>query len=211
MQPFVLRDGIYPRFSLICAPSEGDGDAEDIAPLLIEPLQIPIHDKSGVVIACTEQLPVIPAYAITFHRSQALSLEKVAIDFTQSVVKRWSPEGLVYFALSRCKSLSGLWVRGLKHEYIRTSDIAHGLMHEIAKIMQSDGSRVVTGPVVAMDLVVYLRLEISKKVGDIARSFSCEKDEDSAEIIRNVGIHKNMLIPEPFDSRPHCCRNSKPQ
>ena len=175
MQPFVLRDGNNPRVSLICAPSERDGNAENIAPLLIEPLQIQIHDKSGLVIACREQLPVIPAYAINVHRSQALSFEKVAIDFTQSVVKRWAPEGLVYVALSRCKSFSCLWVRGLEHECTRTSDVAHGLMHEIPKIMQSDGSKVVTGPVVAMDLVVYLSLELSKKVRDMACTFSREK------------------------------------
>ena len=120
----------------------------------MEPLQIPIHDRSGVVIACREQVPVIPAYAITVSRSQSLSLDKVAIDFKHPVARRWAPEGLVCITLSRCRCLSGLWIRGLEHGFIQTSLVAHHLVHEIAKIMQADVSRIITGPQVAMDLVI---------------------------------------------------------
>ena len=175
MKRVILKDGINHSFSLICALSEGCKNGGNISPETVEPLQIPIHDKSGVVIACREQVPVIPAYAITVHRSQSLSLDKVAIDFKYSVARRWAPEGLVYVALSRCRCLSGLWIRGLEHDYIQTSQVAHHLMHEIAKIMQADDSRVITGPQVAMDLVIYLSLELSKRVGDMARLFLHEK------------------------------------
>lgn len=162
-------------FALKCAIYTAGSGTENTHPIEIKPLQVPIHDTNGELIACREQLPLVPAYAITVHRSQSLSMDNVAIDFTKSIVKRWAPEGLVYVALSRCKSLSGLWVRGLQHEFIQTSTVAHTLMHEVGKVMFADGNRVITGPHVAMDLVFYLSLELSQSVGKTAHNFIEQK------------------------------------
>lgn len=88
-----------------------------------------VHGYNREVIASREQLPIIPAYAMTIHRSQGLTMEHVAIDF--SAVKKWRPVGLVYVALSRCRSLSGLWVKNLKDDHIRVSPRAFQLMNDI--------------------------------------------------------------------------------
>lgn len=54
------------------------------------------------------QFPLVIAYAITVHKSQASTLEKVVLDIgTKEFVS-----GLTYVALSRVKSLAGLMFDG---------------------------------------------------------------------------------------------------
>lgn len=50
------------------------------------------------------QYPVMPAYAITIHKSQGLTLNQIHIDFERGC---FSP-GQAYVAFSRCRSLEGI-------------------------------------------------------------------------------------------------------
>lgn len=52
---------------------------------------------------------------MTITRSQGMSLKRVAVDFSN----RWTLDGLVYTALSRCKSFAGLRVHGLTRAHVR--------------------------------------------------------------------------------------------
>ena len=46
------------------------------------PMRTPIHSFYGDLLGYQEQLPVISAYAVTIHRSQSLTLQRLAIDYT---------------------------------------------------------------------------------------------------------------------------------
>lgn len=58
------------------------------------------------------QYPLRMAYAITYHKSQGLTLEKVHM-ILEGDNSRWKVPGLAYLGLSRCKTLEGLTIEGL--------------------------------------------------------------------------------------------------
>ena len=62
------------------------------------------------------QYPLILAWAVTIHKSQGATLESAEIDVGNSV---FAP-GQTYVALSRVKSLDGLYLRSFNHTKIKT-------------------------------------------------------------------------------------------
>ena len=56
------------------------------------------------VVDKAKQFPVKLAYAITLHKSQGLTLDKVHLQLSG----QWVDSGMAYLGLSRCKTLEGL-------------------------------------------------------------------------------------------------------
>jgi len=84
----------------------------------VRPASFDLFDNCGEKLASRRQIPLVLGWAVTMHRCQGLTSDTLAIDFSQ---QRWRKEGLVYSGLTRCRTLSGLLVRGLRHELIVAS------------------------------------------------------------------------------------------
>lgn len=84
--------------------------------------KIPIHtietfDKEGKVLMTMEQYPVKLAYAVTVHKAQGATLEKVYIDF-----KNFFEVNQAYVALSRVKKSKGLYLQNYSIPVLRFED-----------------------------------------------------------------------------------------
>ena len=62
-----------------------------------------------------KQIPLIYAWAITIHKAQGLSLDKALIDIGNEIFEC----GQTYVALSRVKSLEGLYLKGFDYRKIK--------------------------------------------------------------------------------------------
>jgi ATP-dependent DNA helicase PIF1 len=93
------NSGLYPlvRFSL------PDGTVRD---LLVQPEDWKIELPTGEVQAQRSQLPLILAWALSIHKAQGQTLERVKID-----LKKVFENGQAYVALSRATSQAGLEVQ----------------------------------------------------------------------------------------------------
>lgn len=64
-----------------------------------------------------KQIPLILAWAITIHKSQGMTMDSVLCDLTNVFA-----DGQVYVALSRVKSLDGLFLRGFKTSSLKVNE-----------------------------------------------------------------------------------------
>jgi ATP-dependent DNA helicase PIF1 len=77
-----------------------------------------LGDEKPYSLLCRTQLPLMPVWELSIHKTQVITLEKVKID----VSKAFAP-GQVYVALSRATSLDGLQVLGEVRRLLENIDV----------------------------------------------------------------------------------------
>lgn len=93
-------------------------DTIDGARIHTEPHTWKAYDDQGqYIVAEVTQLPLRLAWAVTIHKSQGMSLDSAEIDLS----KAFTP-GMGYVALSRVRSLEGLYLTGLGGEAFRMDE-----------------------------------------------------------------------------------------
>ncbi len=87
----------------------------------VEPYSWSLSEDSKVR-AEVAQLPLRLAWAITIHKSQGMSLDAAEIDLSRA----FTP-GMGYVALSRVRSLAGLYLKGINAMALRMNPVVHEL------------------------------------------------------------------------------------
>lgn len=102
-------------------------------------------EEDGKVTAEVVQLPLRLAWAITIHKSQGMSLDGAEIDLSKS----FTP-GMGYVALSRVRSLDGLYLVGINRMALQMHPQIHGFDTELRRL--SDQLAMLTPDVVEEDV-----------------------------------------------------------
>lgn len=89
-------------------------------------------ERAGEVLATRAQVPLCLAWALSIHKCQGMTIDKVEVDISSA----WDP-GQAYVALSRCTDLQGLGLLG----YIRSKIHASQKVLEYYESLQSGIAR----------------------------------------------------------------------
>lgn len=92
--------------------------------MLMKPQPIQSETMPNIVIT---QIPLIKAWALTIHKMQGATLDSAEIDIGSSIFEK----GQVYVALSRVKTLDGLYIKSLNANRIQKSEIVQTYMNKI--------------------------------------------------------------------------------
>lgn len=109
-----------------------DGSSHDVEPIDWQDIRYALDEKTKTIVEEVAgtfiQFPLMPAWAVTIHKAQGLTLARVLVDLARGAFA----EGQVYVALSRCQTMEGLSLRRpVRTAEVRCSEAARGFYEKI--------------------------------------------------------------------------------
>jgi ATP-dependent exoDNAse (exonuclease V) alpha subunit len=109
-----------------------DGAEYDVEPIEWQDVRYALDEKTKTIVeevgGTYVQFPLMPAWAVTIHKAQGLTLARVDVDLSRGAFA----EGQVYVALSRCQTIDGLSLRRpIRAWEVRCSEAAQRFYEKI--------------------------------------------------------------------------------
>jgi hypothetical protein len=116
-----------------------DGTEHDVETIEWQDIRYGVEEKTKEIVdevaGTFIQFPLMPAWAVTIHKAQGLTLARVMVDLARGAFA----EGQVYVALSRCQTIGGLSLRrAVRVHEVRCSEAARAFYEKV----RSRGRRV---------------------------------------------------------------------
>ncbi|MGZ8867471.1 MAG: ATP-dependent DNA helicase [Thermoanaerobaculia bacterium] len=111
-----------------------DGTSLEVEPMEWQDIEYAFDDKKKAIVeevaGTYTQFPLMPAWAVTIHKAQGLTLASVMVDLHRGAFA----EGQVYVALSRCQTMEGLSLRRPVRAFeVRCSEAARAFYRKMRR------------------------------------------------------------------------------
>jgi hypothetical protein len=109
-----------------------DGTTHDVETIEWQDVRYGVDEKTKEIVdevaGTFIQFPLMPAWAVTIHKAQGLTLARVMVDLARGAFA----EGQVYVALSRCQTIGGLSLRrAVRVHEVRCSEAARAFYEKV--------------------------------------------------------------------------------
>lgn len=148
-------------------------------------------EEDGRVLAKIIQYPLRLAWAITIHKSQGMSLDLAEIDLSKSFER-----GMGYVALSRVRSLAGLFLKGLNEMALRVNEEVLEIDKKFKKLSQTNSFHIKT---MGENKVCKMHEEFKNKVKGSKKEIKEEKKlstEEETKKLLDDGLSLKDIVKE---------------
>lgn len=135
-------------------------------------------EEDGKLKAEISQYPLRLAWAITVHKSQGMSLDEAEINLADSFEK-----GMGYVALSRVRSLEGLYLKGLNEMALKVNEDVLEFDKSLRKLSKTNSFHITT---MGGEKVKEMHTDFAKKIGSDKKSNKKEKKLNTVEETKNL-------------------------
>lgn len=181
--------------------SEDDLGEEEVSPIvktregrkiIVEPVQWAV-EENGEAVAKIEQLPLRLAWAMTIHKSQGATLDEAFVDLKGAFV-----EGQGYVALSRVKTLDGLYLNGYNENALKVHPLVSeqdSMFRNKSAEIESEFSRLPEG-----GLALKHNAFILSAGGEFPKENKINKIKHS-QILENMRMNVKMSESKPLEDK----------